>query len=216
MIIDENLTGYIRSFEPDLSDYLCEIEKEGVENSVPIIKKESQSVLRFVLKAYNPQKLLEIGTAIGFSASLMLDVLEGNAEILTIEKSPERISDAERNFDKSPYKDSIKLVEGDAAEVLKKLTDEKQKFDFVFMDAAKAQYSEYLKHIDKLLRTGGVLLTDNILQEGSVYCSKFSVIRRDRTIHQRMRQFLDHMMKTDEYSSCIIPIGDGMLLSIKK
>lgn len=216
MIIDENLTGYIRSFEPDLPDYLYKMEKEGLENLVPIIKKESQSVLRFLLKAYRPKKLLEIGTAIGFSASLMLDILEGDAEIITIEKSSDRVADAQRNFSTSPYMDSVKLVEGDASEVLNQLVNDKREFDFVFMDAAKAQYSEYLKHINKLLKPGGVLLTDNILQEGSVYCSKFSVIRRDRTIHQRMRQFLDHMMKTEEYSSCIIPIGDGMLMSIKK
>ncbi len=216
MIIDENLTGYIRSFEPDLPNYLYEMEREGLENLVPIIKKESQSVLRFVLKAYRPKKLLEIGTAIGFSASLMLDILEGDAEVLTIEKSTDRVADAERNLKKSPYRDSVTLVEGDAAEILGRLVSDKPEYDFVFMDAAKAQYSEYLKHIDKLLKPGGVLLTDNILQEGSVYCSKFSVIRRDRTIHQRMRQFLDHMMRTDEYSSCIIPIGDGMLMSIKK
>lgn len=216
MIIDENLTGYIRSFEPDLPNYLNEMEREGLENLVPIIKKESQSVLRFVLKAYHPKKLLEIGTAIGFSASLMLDILEGDTELLTIEKSSDRVADAERNFRKSPYKDSVKLVEGEASEILSQLVAEKEEFDFVFLDAAKAQYSEYLKNIDKLLKPGGVLLTDNILQEGSVYCSKFSVIRRDRTIHQRMRQFLEHMMKTEEYSSCIIPIGDGMLISIKK
>lgn len=215
MIINDSVSGYIRSFEPDLRKELSEIEKAGVNNNVPIIKKDAQSVLRYLIKSYRPKNILEIGTAIAFSTCYMAEFSDGDTNIFTIEKSPDRILDAKKNIGKCGFEERITLLEGDAAEVLKELCEQGKKYDFVFLDAAKAQYGVYLTYINKLLVEGGILLTDNILQEGSVADSKFSITRRDRTIHLRMREFISDMMKSQLYDSVIIPIGDGMLLSHK-
>ena len=216
MIINDSVSGYIRSFEPDLRKELSEVEKEGNNNNVPIIKKDAQSVLRYLIKSNKPEKILEIGTAIAFSTCYMAEFSDNDSEITTIEKSPERISDAKRNIIKCGFENRISVIEGDAAEVLSNLCEQGMKYDFIFLDAAKAQYGVYMTYIDNLLLDGGILLTDNILQEGSVADSKFSITRRDRTIHLRMREFISDMMKSQLYDSVIIPIGDGMLLSHKK
>lgn len=216
MIISEQVSGYIKSFQPDLSEYVASIEKSGINNHVPIIKKDAQSVLRFYIRTLKPGNILEIGTAIGFSACFMADEMSENSQITTIEKVPARINEAKKNISGHNRKDDITLVEGDAAEILRQLAEKENKYDFVFLDAAKAQYNVYLEYIDSMLVSGGVLLTDNILQEGSVADSKFSVTRRDRTIHLRMRDFLYRMMNSELYDSMIIPIGDGMLVSRKK
>lgn len=215
MILNEQISGFIKSFEPELPERLAAIERSGIDHEVPIIKKEAQSVLRFFINELKPERILEIGTAIGFSACYMAEYMPENGEIYTIEKVPARIREARKNIGASKYASKIRLEEGDAAEVLKSLADKGARFDFVFMDAAKAQYCVYLEQINRLLKQGGMLLTDNVLQEGSVAGSKFSVARRDRTIHLRMREFLSVMMRSDLYHSMIIPVGDGMLISRK-
>lgn len=215
MIVDVNVSGYIKSFEKDLRKELAEIEAYGISNAIPIIKKDAQSLLRFVLKTFRPSHILEIGTAIGFSACLMAEYLPASSDILTIEKMPDRIEVARANIKKTGYEAKISIAEGDASEILTKLNAEGRKFDFIFMDAAKAQYPDYFEKINLMLDKGGILLADNILQEGSVAESKFSVPRRERTIHMRMREFLSIVMNSADYNSVIIPIGDGMLLCTK-
>lgn len=216
MIISDNLSDYIKSFVPDLPEALAQIEKYGHDNIVPIIKKDAQSVLKFALESLQPKKVLEIGTAIGFSSLLMCEFCSTITQIDTLEKDEERIEIAKNNIAKLNRQNMINVYEGDAADTLNSFVLEGRKYDFIFLDAAKAQYPEYLKSIDKLLNDGGVLLTDNVLQEGSVCDSKFSVTRRDRTIHMRMREFIDSVMKSDLYISMILPIGDGMLYSVRK
>ena len=209
------INGYIGSFEPELPEKLKEIEEYGIKNLVPIIRTESRSVLRFLLKSRKPGRILEIGTAIDFSACYMANYSGPEVRIKTIEKMQERAEIAAENIKKTNNSDIITLYVGDAVEVLQKMCDENEKFDFIFMDAAKAQYSNYMTYIKKLLTPDGLLLTDNILQEGSVAASKFSVTRRDRTIHQRMREFLDEMMRSEEFNSMIVPVGDGLLISTR-
>lgn len=215
MIIDSNVSSYIKSFEPDLPDYLTELGEYGRRNEVPIIKKDAESLLRFAICTFKPENILEIGTAIGYSASYMLHFAP-DAKLTTLELSEDRIKDAKNTFKKNGLEDRVTLIEGDASETLSSLAEAGNEFDFVFMDAAKAQYSIYFEYIKKMLVSGGVLLTDNILQEGSVCESKFSVTRRDRTIHKRMRDFIRELMQDESFNSCIIPIGDGMLLSTRK
>ena len=216
MILDENVQGYIRSLEPELPEILKEIESYAHENLVPVIKKDAQSFLRYMMITEKPLHILEIGTAIGFSA-LFMQYYNPAAEIVTLEKDEARLEIAGKNTEKfaknSNYDVNIRIMRGEAVDSLKKLLDEGRKFDFVFLDAAKAQYAQYFEYIDRLLTDRGTLLTDNVLQEGSVAESKFSVTRRDRTIHKRMREFVELLMKKDNYASVIVPLGDGMLVS---
>lgn len=218
MIIDERITAYINSLETELTPELLELEKEALENHVPIIKKETQGILRFLLQLQQPKRILEVGTAIGFSALFMSEYSGSSCKITTIEKVPMRLVVAEKNLasDRFPYRDKISLRRGEALDVLKELVREKESYDFIFLDAAKAQYMSFLPELLKLLGEKGMLVTDNVLQDGTVINSRYSITRRDRTIHSRMREYLYAITHMDELSTVILPVGDGLTISYRK
>ena len=212
MITDERFVTYIHSLEKPNSEILTEIEQAAHKDLVPIIRKEMESFLRVILTIKHPKEILELGTAIGYSAILMSECCD--AKITTIENYEKRIPIARENFEKAGKSDQIELLEGDALEVMKTLPDEK--YDFIFMDAAKAQYINYLPEVMRLLTPGGVLITDNVLQDGDLIQSKFVVRRRDRTIHKRMREFLEAVKHDERLETSIVPIGDGIVMAVKK
>lgn len=213
MIVDERMTSFINSYASANSPQLDELEKFSLETNVPIIRKEMQSLIKFLLAAYKPRSVLEVGTAIGFSAVLMAENLPQNSNITTIEKYEKRIPIAKENFRKFGLSDRITLLEGDATEILKELEGP---YDFIFMDAAKGQYINFLPEVMRLLSKGGILLTDNVLQEGDILESKFTVERRNRTIYKRMRDYLYELTHNDELITVILPIGDGVTVSTRK
>ena len=212
MINNERLVTFIHSLEKPNSPLLSEIEKSS-RGTVPIIRKEMESFLRVMLTIKNPKNILELGTAVGYSALLMSESAK-EAKIKTIENYDKRIPIARENFKRAGKEDVIELVEGDALEVIKNEPDDT--YDFVFMDAAKAQYIFYLPEIIRIMKKGGILITDNVLQDGDVVLSKFIVRRRDRTIHKRMREYLSAVKNSDELETTIVPIGDGITMSVKK
>ncbi|MCR4651939.1 MAG: O-methyltransferase [Lachnospiraceae bacterium] len=212
MILDERLTTFINSLESDRPDYLNELEQYALSTDVPIIRKDMQSFMRYMMVAHNPTNILEVGTAIGFSALLMSEYAP-DAHITTIENYDKRIPVARDNFLRFGKSDRIQLIEGDAAEVLPKLTDT---FDFIFMDAAKGQYINYLPDILRLLPAGGILVSDNVLQDGDIIESKYAVCRRDRTIHTRMRDYLFEIKHMDELTTVVLPVGDGCAVSVRR
>ena len=215
MIVDERITAYINSLETELPMSLLQLEKEALEHHVPIIKKETQGVLKFLLKMQKPKRILEVGTAIGFSALFMSEYTQTDCSITTIEKVPMRLVEAVKNLadPRFPYREKITLRQGEALEELKALVQEKQRYDFIFLDAAKAQYMSFLPELMKLLDHQGMLVTDNVLQDGTVTNSRYSITRRDRTIHSRMREYLYTITHMEELSTVILPVGDGIALS---
>lgn len=213
MIMDERMVAFINSFDKGNTPFLDEIEKFALETEVPIIRKSMQSFLRFLLTMQKPMKILEVGTAIGFSALLMSEYAPVGCEITTIEKYEPRIPIARENFKKAGREESITLLEGDAAEILKELTGS---YDLIFMDAAKGQYIHFMPDILRLLKEGGLLVSDNVLQDGDVIESRFAVTRRNRTIHARMREYLYELTHHPLLETCILPVGDGITLSVKK
>ena len=160
-----------------------------------------------------PKRILEVGTAIGFSTLLMCDYGPKDTEIVTIENYEKRIPIAKENFRKAHREGQITLLEGDAMEFLQKLEGP---YDFIFMDAAKGQYIHFLPDILRLLSTGGILLSDNVLQDGDIIQSRFAVERRNRTIHSRMREYLYTLTHHEQLTTSLIPLGDGVTLSVKK
>jgi predicted O-methyltransferase YrrM len=218
MITEERITAFINSLDNDLSPQLLKLEMEAKKNKVPIIRKETQGVIRFLLSMQKPRCILEVGTAIGFSALFMSEYSSKDCEITTIEKVAMRLEEARANFnDKAfPHRAKISLLEGEALDILKKLAEAKEKYDFIFLDAAKAQYMNFLPQLMKLIDGGGLLITDNVLQDGTVINSRYSVSRRDRTIHTRMREYLYTITHMDELETLILPIGDGIALSYRK
>ncbi len=217
MIVDERITAYINSLEKELPSELLALEKEAIRTQVPIIKKETQGVLRFLLKLQQPKRILEVGTAIGFSALFMSEYTGQDCRITTIEKVQMRLEEAEKNLSDPafPHKDKITLRQGEALEVLKELVKEGESFDFIFLDAAKAQYMSFLPELLKLLPGKGMLVTDNVLQDGTVTNSRYSITRRDRTIHTRMREYLYTITHSEELETVLLPIGDGVAISVK-
>ena len=213
MIIDERTTEYISSLEPDYSPVLAEIEAEAIRDRVPIIRRETGSLLRSLILMKRPRRILEVGTATGFSALLMSEVMPEGCTITTIEKYEKRIPLAQANFRRAGKADVIHLIAGDALEVLESLEGS---FDFIFMDAAQGQYINFFPSVMRLLEPGGVLVSDNILQDGQLVESRYGVTRRNRTIHSRMREYLYVLKHTDGLESSVLTVGDGMTISVKK
>lgn len=213
MITDERMTAFINSFDAGNPEYLNELEKFSKETQVPIIRTQMQSFLKFLLALKKPMRILEVGTAIGFSALLMSEYAPKGSRITTIEKYEKRIPIARENFKKAGKEESITLLEGDAAEILKELTGS---YDFIFMDAAKGQYIHFLPDILRLLEPGGILLSDNVLQEGDILESRYAVTRRNRTIHTRMREYLYELKHHPLLETVILQLGDGVTVSVYK
>ena len=213
MIADERIADYIRSLDRGNGPLLDQIEEEARREDVPIIRKETSAFLKTLVAAGRPKRILEVGTAVGFSALLMSEYMPEGAHITTIEKYEKRIPIARENFRKAGKDDVITLIEGDAMEVLKSLDG---LYDLIFMDAAKGQYPHYLPEVLRLLAPGGVLMSDNVLQDGNLIESRFAVERRDRTIHSRMREYLYTLKHHENLETSILPLGDGVALSVKK
>lgn len=211
----ERMMTFIHSFDTPNPPYLQELEKYSIETNVPIIRPGMQSLLKFLLTWGKPADILEVGTAVGFSALLMSEYAPDNCHITTIEKYEKRIPIAKENFKKAHKEDKITLLEGDATEILATMSQD-ESFDFIFMDAAKGQYINFMPHIIRLLRTGGILVSDNILQEGDILESKYAITRRNRTIHNRMREYLYALTHDEHLETVILPVADGVTLSTKK
>ena len=213
MIVDERLVTYINSLETGNTPILEQIEQEAIEAYVPIIRKEMQQFLKMLLAVKRPLRILEVGTAVGFSAILMAEYDPVHCEITTIENYEKRIPIARENFKRAGKEEQITLLEGDATEVLKTL---EEPYDFIFMDAAKGQYINFLPDIIRLLVEQGVLVSDNVLQDGTIIESRFVVTRRNRTIHKRMRDYLYELTHRDDLVTAVLPIGDGITVSSRR
>ena len=213
MIINERMSSFINSYAAPNSEGLNELEQFSIETNVPIIRKEMQTLLKFLLDLTHPSNVLEVGTAIGFSSILMAENLPKESHITTIEKYEKRIPQARENFKKFGVEDRITFLTGDATDILKTLDGP---YDFIFMDAAKGQYINFMPDILRLLSEGGVLLSDNVMQDGDILESKFAVERRNRTIYKRMRDYLYELTHNDELTTVILPVGDGVTVSVRK
>ncbi len=212
MITEERISTFINSFDTGNTPFLNELEQFALETNVPVIRPQMQSFLRLLLAMKQPKQILEVGTAIGFSALLMSEYGPSDCKITTIEKYEKRIPIARENFKKAGRQEQITLLEGDATELLKEL---KGPYDFIFMDAAKGQYIHFLPDILRLMPMGGLLVSDNVLQDGDALESRYAVTRRDRTIHSRMREYLYELKHNEQLQTDILPVGDGVTVSVR-
>ena len=209
---EERVESYISSLYSGLPAYLEELEESAIRDGVPIIRPAMINFIRTMLAMHEPMTILEIGTAIGFSALLMREYAPKGCHITTIENYEPRIAVARENF--SRYDDGhIKLIEGDASEIIRELTGG---YDMIFMDGAKGQYINMYGDVKRLLRKGGIVLSDNVFQEGDILESRYAVRRRDRTIHSRMRDYLYRLTHDEDYVTSVLPVADGIAVSVKK
>lgn len=246
MIINEHIAAYLDSLSGDLPKELRVLEERALLEGVPIIKRPAQELLRFLLFSRRPKRILEIGTAVGFSCLLMNEYLSEDGKLVTIEKVAMRVAPAKENLSSAANCKRITFLIGEAIDILsglcgregrpkeiylpqkrqslypkeegfdEMLQQQRGVYDLIFMDAAKGQYMNFLPDTLKLLSKDGLLVTDNVLQEGSIADSKFSIPRRERTIHMRMREYLFTLTHHPELSTVVLPVGDGMTLTVKK
>lgn len=212
MIVNERVVSFINSLNQEDDTLVCQIEEEARKAEVPIVRTETKELLKVLELIRKPRRLLEVGTAVGFSSVYMSRYLPPEGKIITIENYPPRIAKAKENFAMAGVEDKITLLEGDAADVLRNL---QEPFDMIFMDAAKGQYIHFLPQVLRLLAPGGILISDNVLQDGEVLESHYGVNKRNRTIHDRMREYLYAIKHHPELETAIIPIGDGVAVSTR-
>ncbi len=210
---ESRIADYILSLEPGHGELCDRIEREARRARVPIIRPETGAFLRTMVAITRPRRILEVGTAVGYSALLMAQVMGEQGTITTIESYAPRILKAREHFLQAGLEDRITLIEGDAGKVLWQLSGP---YDFIFMDAAKGQYLHWLPRIMELMEEKSVLFSDNVFQDGDVFESRFAVKRRDRTIHGRMREYLYQLKHSPLLETSIVPIGDGVALSVKR
>lgn len=213
MIVDERMVTYINSLDMGNTPLLNEIEREAKADLVPVIRREMQSFLKVLLAIHRPLRVLEVGTAVGFSALLFCEYGPENMQVTTIEKYEKRIPIARENFRRAGRENQITLLEGDAADILKELYEP---YDLIFMDAAKGQYIHFLDDVLRLMKPGSILISDNVLQGGDIIESHYAVERRNRTIYKRMREYLYELKHNDKLLTSVIPLGDGVTVSVRK
>ena len=203
MIVDERMVTYINSLDMGNTPLLNEIEREAKADLVPVIRREMQSFLKVLLAIHRPLRVLEVGTAVGFSALLFCEYGPENMQVTTIEKYEKRIPIARENFRRAGRENQITLLEGDAADILKELHEP---YDLIFMDAAKGQYIHFLDDVLRLMKPGSILISDNVLQGGDIIESHYAVERRNRTIYKRMREYLYEVKHNDKLLTSVIPL----------
>ncbi|MCF0229627.1 MAG: O-methyltransferase [Parasporobacterium sp.] len=208
MIVNENITAYINSLEPDGPVWLENLRTHAEDSGVPIIRREMEPFIRVLMTLHHLENILEIGTAIGYS-SLFMAECDNDVHITTIENYEPRLQEARTNL---KDRDNIRLLEGDAAVLIKEL---KGPYDMIFLDAAKGQYITMLPDLLRLMKKGSILLADNVLQDGELIRSRYITPRRQRTIHSRMREFIWEVKHNESLCTSLISIGDGVVLCVK-
>ncbi|MBE5944164.1 MAG: O-methyltransferase [Lachnospiraceae bacterium] len=210
----DRVSSFIKSFIEDEEGYLGRLYEDAVGRGIPVMRPETKELLKTQLILHKPTKLLEIGTAVGFSALYMSEHVAPGATITTLELSPERVKEARANIKAMGRESQIRVIEGDAAVTLKELPSDS--FDFAFVDAAKGQYIYYYPEVMRLVRSGGLIISDNILQDGDVLESHFLVEKRNRTIHDRMREYLYTITHDERVDTALLSVGDGVAISVKR
>ncbi len=211
-INEEYIEDYIRSLLPPNNEKLRIMEQYANENHVPIVQPEVAQLLKVLLKLKDPKNILEIGTAIGYSSLVMAESTSKDCKITTIERRKDMIELAMENITNTKYLGRINILEGEAEDVLVNL---EEKYDFIFLDAAKGQYMDFFNKCIKVLQPNGIIISDNVLYKGMVATDKL-VIRRKKTIVKRLRQFLQYINQIEGYTSSVIPIGDGVAITYRE
>jgi predicted O-methyltransferase YrrM len=206
------IVDYINQVQPEWEPEIVELERYAKENYVPIIQKEVSRFLYVLGLLKSPKTILEVGTAIGYSAIIFSKVISEDGLITSIERDDNMYEIASSNIKKFNLSDKIKVIKGDALEVLPKLYGE---YDLIFIDASKGHYEEFFKEAERMIKKGGIIVSDNVLYKGMI-ANDDLVKRRNRTITNRMRSYLNRICNDEKYITSVLPIGDGVAISLKK
>lgn len=208
-ILTDFVQNYIEEINPEPTGELKRLEEEALEKDIPIITPEIGEFLSLLIDIHQPERILELGTATGYSTAWLAQ--DNDCEIVTIELKEREAKVARKNFKELELEDRVELLVGDAVEVMDEL---EEKFDFIFIDAAKGQYVEFLKQSLKTVKEGGLIVADNILFKGMIANDDLMHPRYD-TLTYRIREYIDEVMNHPELKSSILPLGDGLAISMK-
>jgi len=214
--LDADLKAFLEGFEQDCEGLLGLLQRDSYDRGMPIISKDVVAFLSMMLSLKKPARILEIGCAVGFSASLFAQHLQPGGMVTTIDRYEVLTARAKENFKKLGLLDKIELIEEDAAVVLPRLVTENKRYDFIFMDCGKGQYMRFFPYVAELLDEGGLFCADDIFQDGTIARSIEEIPHRQRTIHRNLKEFLRLVMGDERLKSTILPIGDGLLVSTKE
>ncbi|MCH0057596.1 O-methyltransferase [Enterococcus faecium] len=212
-VVKEELLDFMRTQQKKLPGELGKLEEEAHVAEVPVVPHETVVFLKFLLGQLQPERILEIGAAIGFSSSVMATTIGENAHVTTIDRFDVMIEKAKKNYERLGLTDKVTLLEGQAADILPELSGP---YDFIFMDSAKSKYIEFLPECLRLLRKGGVLMVDDIFQGGTILLPDEEIPRGKRAIHRKLNEFLRVVMDHPDLTSTILPLGDGVILMTKE
>ncbi|EGP5555642.1 O-methyltransferase [Enterococcus faecium] len=212
-VVKEELLDFMRTQQKKLPGELGKLEEEAHVAEVPVIPHETVVFLKFLLGQLQPERILEIGAAIGFSSSVMATTIGENAHVTTIDRFDVMIEKAKKNYERLGLTDKVTLLEGQAADILPELSGP---YDFIFMDSAKSKYIEFLPECLRLLRKGGVLMVDDIFQGGTILLPDEEIPRGKRAIHRKLNEFLRVVVDHPDLTSTILPLGDGVILMTKE
>lgn len=213
-VVMPELVEFMRNGQQKFPGVLGEIEAYANELGIPVIPHETAKFIDFFCASVEPKDILEIGTAIGFSASLMAQHLQTDGHLTTIDRYAKMYERAKENFKRMGLEDRVTLIEGDAADVLPTL--EPDSYDLIFMDSAKAKYIEFYPHCLRVLKTGGVLIIDDVFQAGTILDDEKTIPKRVRTIHRKLNELMDTVLNDPIHRSCLVPLGDGLLMVRKE
>lgn len=215
-VIKPEVRDFLRQGQKQTPGMLGAIQADAKERRVPVIPHETVVFFDWLLDQLQPEKVLEVGTAIGFSTLLIAERIPENGHVTTIDRNPKMIQEAKENFAKSQAGHKIELLEGEAADILKNLSEHKQAYDMVFMDSAKAKYYEFFPYCMEVLKKDGLLIVDDVLQAGTILDDETEIPKRVRKIHRMLNKFLDVVLDHPALKSSLLPLGDGLLLITKK
>ena len=211
-IVDDRVESFIGQSVEQYKGFIGEIRKEAILNNIPVISIESARLLEILTRVKRPKRILEIGTAIGFTSILMADGLAENGKIDTIEIDDSTALKAAENIKKAGLKQKINLIAGDAVDVLLNI---QQKYDFVFIDAAKGQYCRYYELCSRMVLPGGIIFADNVLYRGMT-AGGDKINRRQRLLVKRLREYISTATNDERFVADVLSIGDGICISYKK
>ncbi len=212
-IVPPYITEYLRDKMTHNDEFLHELEQYAEENSVPIVEPETARFLSVMCRMKRPKKILEVGCAIGYSSILMANATGDDCEIATLECSEEMVHIARENIKKAGYSEKISVIEADAKDYLSYIDDD-EVFDIIFLDGPKAHYIYMLDECVRLLKKGGIIISDNVLYKGMT-ADDNHVVRRKITIVKRLRKYIDMLMEHRELETSLLPLGDGVTISVK-
>jgi len=210
-IVYPYVTEFLRKDIPKREGVLAELEEYAKINSVPIVQPETAQLLEVLAAMKRPERVLEVGCAIGYSAILMAQHIQKGGTLTSLEWDADMAEIARQNIKKAGLSDVINVIHNDAKEVIPTLTAQ---YDIIFLDGPKAHYIYMLNDCIRLLKKGGILIADNVLYKGMT-ADDNHVIRRKITIVKRLRRFISAQMQRGELKTAVLPLGDGVTVAVK-